>query len=139
MDWKLSISMIKVLWWEFQQCFSQLTMLLFEGSSETGLFRHLSNYVFRVRNFGNTKSMRIIFVPKCSKFNLDIKNVKNNWEKKFCFWDNCIWIGIVNLSLLRTGYVSLPANSLANSRTIGHIIKRNFLQLKCFQSDQQIW
>ena len=31
----------------FQQCFGPFTMLLVEGSSETGLFRQLSRYVFR--------------------------------------------------------------------------------------------
>ena len=31
-------------------------MLLVEGSSETGLFRDLSDYVFGVRNFENTKN-----------------------------------------------------------------------------------
>ena len=36
-------------------------MLLVEGSYEMGLFRHLSNHVLGVRNFGNTKSMRVIF------------------------------------------------------------------------------
>ena len=39
--------MEKVLSFMFQQCFSPITMLLVEGSSETGLFRLLSNHVFR--------------------------------------------------------------------------------------------
>ena len=30
----------------FQQCFGPLTMLIIEGSSEKGLFRHLSTHVF---------------------------------------------------------------------------------------------
>ena len=34
------------------------------------------------------------------------KNGAKNWEKFFCFGDNCIWIGIAKLSLLRTGYFS---------------------------------
>ena len=40
---------------------------------------------------------------KSLKFNLDFKNGAINSEKRFCFWDNCIWIGIVKLFLLRTG------------------------------------
>ena len=40
---------------------STFTTLLVEASSEMGLFRHLSDYVFGVRNFDNTKSMRVIF------------------------------------------------------------------------------
>ena len=41
--------------------------ILVEGFSETGLFRHLSNYVFGVRNFDFTKSMRVIFFFKMFK------------------------------------------------------------------------
>ena len=67
MPWKLSISMIKVLWCKFQQCFGQLSMLLFEGSPEKGLFRHISNHVFRVCTFRNTKPMRIILLFKIFK------------------------------------------------------------------------
>ena len=44
-DW--SINMVKVLSFKFQQCLGAFTMLLFEGSSETGPFRHWSNHVFR--------------------------------------------------------------------------------------------
>ena len=36
-------------------------MLLLEASSETGLFRHLCDYVFRIRNYENTKPMRAFF------------------------------------------------------------------------------
>ena len=41
-----SIYMVKWRLFRFQQCFSLLTMLFFEGSSEMGLFRHLSNHIF---------------------------------------------------------------------------------------------
>ena len=43
---------------------------------------------------------------------------KKTREKVFCFWDNCISPGIVKLILLRTGYISLAANMLANSPKI---------------------
>ena len=46
------------------------------------------------------------FLLKCVKMNLDFKNAAKNWERFFCFWDNCMWIGIVNLSLWRTTYFS---------------------------------
>ena len=39
--------MEKVLSFRYQQCFSPITVLLVEGSSETGLFRLLSNHVFQ--------------------------------------------------------------------------------------------
>ena len=37
----------KVLSLRFQQCFGWCTMLLVEGSSETGLFKRLFNHIFR--------------------------------------------------------------------------------------------
>ena len=62
--------------------------LLVEASSELELFRHLSNQVFRVPNFGNTKALRVIFFFKISKFKGDFKNTATNSEKTFCFLDN---------------------------------------------------
>ena len=92
--------MIKVLRCRFQQCLDPFTLLLVDGSSETGLFRHLSNLAFGVQNFGNTKSMRIhLFFAKCSRSNVDFKKAAKNWEQVFCFLDNCISIGIVKFSL----------------------------------------
>ena len=41
------INMVKVLSFRFEQCIGLFTMLLLKGSSEMGLFRHLSNHVFR--------------------------------------------------------------------------------------------
>ena len=57
-------------------------------------------------------------------------NIKNR-EKIFCFWDNCISPGIVKLTLLRTGYLSLAANMLANSPKIWHVSKRYLFKLNC--------
>ena len=39
--------MVKVVWFRFQQCLGPFTMLLFEGSSQTGIFRHLASHSFR--------------------------------------------------------------------------------------------
>ena len=44
-------------------------MLLVVGSSETGLLRHLSNRVFGVSNFENTKSMRVTFFMNIQNLN----------------------------------------------------------------------
>ena len=44
-------------------------MFLVEGSSETGLLRHLSDHIFGVRNFGKSKSMKVIFFIKMLKIN----------------------------------------------------------------------
>ena len=38
--------MVKVLSFIFQQCFGLFPMVVFEGSSETGLFTHSTNHVF---------------------------------------------------------------------------------------------
>ena len=133
------MNMIKVLLWRFDQCLGTFTILLVEASSETWLFRHLSDYVFGGRNFENTKSLRVIFYSKCLKSNLDLKNAVKNWQKAFCFWDNFIWIGIVKLSLLRTGYFSLAANVLTSSPKIWHVNKRDFFQLNFLGSDRWIW
>ena len=67
LTWQWSMNMIKTRWCRSEPCSGTFTMLLLEGSSETGLFRHLSNHVFRVRNFGNTKAVRVVFCPKMFK------------------------------------------------------------------------
>ena len=73
------------------------------------------------------------------KFKLDFKNPGKNSEKVFCFWDNCIWIGILKLSLLKTGYFSSTANVLPNSTKILHVSKRDYFQLNWLGRDQWIW
>ena len=74
------------------------------------------------------------FVSKCSKFKLHFENVQKNWEKDFCFRDNCIWIGILKLSLLTTGYFSSAANVLTRSPKIWHVNKTDFFHLKWLRS-----
>ena len=138
LTWQWLINMIKVLWCTFQPWLGKFIMLLLEGSPETRFFRHLSGYDFAVRNFKITKSMRVSFLSKCSKFNLDIKIDARNAEKGFCFWDNCIWIGIVKLSLLRRGYFSSAANVLTSSPKIWHVNKADCFQLNWISSNQSI-
>ena len=134
------MNMIKMRWRRFQKLLGRFTMLLVEGFSETVLFRQLRDYVFGLRNFGNRKHMTVIFFfSKYLKFKLDFKNVGKNWEKVFCFWYHCIWIGIVKLSLLRTGYFLSAANVLTKSSKIFYVNKRNFFQLNWLGRDQWIW
>ena len=78
------------------------------------------------------------FFSKCSKFGLNFKNAEINSENFFCFLQNCIWIGIVKLSLLRTGYFSSPANVLTSSTKILHVNKRDFFQIHRLGSDNWI-
>ena len=107
--------MVKVLWSRFQQFFRKFTRFLVEASSETRLFRHLSDYDFGVRNLENRKCMRVIFFSKYLEFNLDFKNAAKNPEKYFCFWDNCIWILSLSFLLIFTGsqYVNMQSQDLA--------------------------
>ena len=80
-----SMNIIKVLWCRFQQCLGTFTMFLVEGCSEMGVFRHLSDDVFRVRHFENKKLWGSSFFSKCLKFNVDLKNAAANPEKNFLF------------------------------------------------------
>ena len=126
---------MKMLWCRFQQCLGPSAILLVEESSETGRFRHLSDNVFGVCNFQNTKTMQVIFFPKYLKFNLDFRKAPRNGKKVFCFWANCIWICIVKLSLLRC--FPRAANVLISSLKILHANKRDFYQLNWRGSDDE--
>ena len=75
------------------------------------------------------------FFSNCTKLNLDFKNS----EKSFFFWENCISIGIVKLSLLWTGYFSSAANVLTGCPKIFHVNQRNFFQLNWLGSDHWKW
>ena len=66
------------------------------------------------------------FFPKCSKFNLDIKNAPKKLKKVFFFYNICIWIGIFKLSLIRTGYLSSAANVLKAVPRFGVSIRETF-------------
>ena len=125
--WQWSINLMILLRFRFQEYSGQFPMLLVDGSFERGLFRHLSNHVFGVCSFRNTKFMRVIFSSESSRFNLYFKNAAKNSEKVFYFIDNCIWIGIVKFSLLRKGYLSSASNVLTTSPYIWHVNNRDFL------------
>ena len=73
------------------------------------------------------------------KFLLDFEKEGKYWEKVLCFWDNCIWIGIVKLSLLRTGYFSSVANVLTRNHKIWHINKEDFFEHNFVASGKWIW
>ena len=82
---------------------------------------------------------RSCFYSKILKFNIGFKNGAKNWENGFCFRDNCIWIGIVKLSKLRTGYFSSAGNVLPSSPKILHVNKRNFFEHNFVASEKWIW
>ena len=118
--------MIKVVWCRFQQCLGTFTRCLVEESSQTRLFRHWSKHVFGVRNFENKKAMRVIFFFQTFEISVRFQKCRKKRTKIFCFWDICILIGIVKLSLLRTRYFSSAANVLSSSHRFYISIKETF-------------
>ena len=75
--------MVNVLSSNFEKCFDTFTMLLVEGCSERGLFRHLSKQVFwspSVQKYISYEGP--FFLRKCSKLDLNLENEKKI-EKKF--------------------------------------------------------
>ena len=54
------------------------------------------------------------------------KTQKKNWEKRFSFWDKCIWIVCIHLSLLLREYVSLAVNVLRKGLKNFHVSKSDF-------------
>ena len=93
------MNMIKVMSCKFEQCLGTFTMLLVEESSETLLCRHLSNHVFGVRNFGNTKAMRAIFLFERFKISARFKRSSKKLRKTF-FSPEIIASELVSLNCL---------------------------------------
>ena len=116
------------------QIYGPFKIFLVDGSSETELFGHLSNHVFGVRNFRDTRYMMASFFRK---INVDSKNSKKKWEKVICFWGNCISIDTAKICLLRTGYLSLAANVLTSSPQNWYVNKWDLLQLSWLESDRE--
>ena len=131
--------MIEVLWCRFQQCLGRFT-IFFVKASLKGDFLDIYLTTFSESATSKIKHLwRSSFFSKRLKFNLHFRNFAKNWEKVFCFWDNCIWIGIVKLSLVRTGYFSSAANGLTSNAKTWHVNNRDFFQTNCRGSDQGIW
>ena len=60
-------------------------------------------------------------------------------KKLFIFQIIASEFGFVNLSLLRTEYLSAAFNALRKHAKVLHITMRAFFQLICLHSDQYIW
>ena len=82
---------------------------------------------------------KVILFVKMSKISSRFQKCSKRLTKILRFWDNCIWIGIIKLSLLRTGYFSSAANVLTGSPKIWHVKTRYFFQLNWFGSGQWMW
>ena len=59
------------------------SMLLVEGLSGTDFLDNFLTTSFGVHYFGKISAIRVIFFAKCSKFDIDFKNVDKN--SKMCF------------------------------------------------------
>ena len=128
------MNMIKVLWCRFQRCFGTFIMLLVERFSQTGL---LGIYITMFSESVISKIQKLWGSFFFKRFEILTRFEKCSEKLRvFCLWDNCIWIGIIKLSLLRTGYLSSAANVLTSSPNVWHVNKGDFFHLHGLSSDQ---
>ena len=111
----------------YRQFLEPFTMLLMEGSYkgnflQMSLTRFLQSLISEIHKLWGSSFLK----KKCSKFDIHFKNTEKNWQKGFCFLDNCIWFGWDKFSLLRRECLSLVVNVLTNSPQILHVTKRDF-------------
>ena len=126
--------MVKLLSFRFQQCFGPFTMSLVRGSSELGLFRHLSNHIFWSRKFENKSALRVISFLKNFKIESKFKKIQIKIQK-ISFVSKII-ASKNKLPLLRRKYLSSAVNGITNSPQILHITQRGFLNLYWLHSNQ---
>ena len=105
--------------------------VLWNGTFWTNIYPRFSECVIWEIN----QLWRASFFCKCSKFHVHFENPRENWEKAFCFWDNCVRIGCVKLCLLRREYWSSAVNVLTNTYKALHLIKTDFFRLNYLQND----
>ena len=87
---KVIIQFDKSTLMEISLVFGTLNILTVEGCYETGLFKHLSNYISRslIRKIHRLRGLSLF--PKCLKFDVESENWAKYFEKAFTFRDNCI-------------------------------------------------
>ena len=129
--------MVKGLLFCLEQCFGPFTMSLVEGCSQTGLFRHLSNDVFRSPWIKKHISYDChLFFENVPNWMEIYKMSKKNWENIFSFWEECIWKCCNKLPLLRREYLLPAVNGLTKSPKIFHITQRDSVNPSCLHRDQ---
>ena len=123
----------------FNSVRSPLACFLSKGPLKGDFLEICLTTFFGVRNFENTSAMRSIFSLKLFKILSTFQKCRKNWENVFCFWDNCIWRVCLKFSLLRRKFLWWEVSVLRNSLRNLHMTKRDFFQLNCVHSDQEIW
>ena len=76
--------------------------------------------------------MSVSFFRKRSKFNVGLKDAGKKWEEMFCFWDKCIWLVYIELSLLIREYLLSAVIVLTNSFKTFHVTKTDLSNLITF-------
>ena len=120
------MNLVKVVNLDSGKCFFPFTMLLVEGSSETGLFRHLSNHVFWSPSVKKYIHYEGQFFLKVFKIESKFRKRKKKFRIYFWFWDNFIWKCCYKFSLIRSEYLLSALNASRNSPMILDISQRNF-------------
>ena len=133
-------NIIRVLLCRFQHCLGAFDAFPVEGCSETRLFTHLSNYVFRSPQFRKYISYEgHLFVSKCFKFDVDLRNAEKNGELFFPFLSSWNWIGCSKFSVLGIEILPSAVNVVTNSLRISDITKRDNFELNFLQIDDKLW
>ena len=128
------MNMIKVLWCWFQQCFGRFPCCLSKGSLKRDFLDiYLTTYSDSI--ISEIQKLRGLPFFHNGQNLVEISKMQQKLATKFfCFWENCVWIGIVKLSLLSTGYFSSAPNVLRSSpkiRDVKSIELENSLLVTC--------
>ena len=132
LPWQSSINMIMALSLILNQCSARFPCRLSSRALKRELLDIYLSAPFGDRSFGNTEAGRVILFRKCSKFNADSKNAKKNSDKMFRFWDKCIWIACIQLSLLIREYLSSAVHVLRKRLKNFNVSKCDFCNLITF-------
>ena len=130
---------MKVRSWCFQQCFGLFNILTVKGCSEMGLFRHLSNHVFRSCNFLKYISYDGHLFFQNVQSLIYISEMKQKMQKKFFVLNIIAFELVAKNDLLRRGYFSSAVNVLTNRHKISGITKTNIFQRSFPESNERIW
>ena len=127
-----SINLMKLLWCRFNSIMARLPYCLSMGPLKRDfldiyLITFRESVIWEIKNLWGWYFFQDL---------IQTWKMQKKLTKSFFFWDNCISIGIIKFSLLRTGYLSLEAHMVGNSPKSLHANKRDFFELNCLCSNQ---